>query len=461
MKAHRVGKRSISTFIIANTTLESIRDVTIYSTLNAIVSHLYVEEGDRVNKGWLVARLDETEIRNEFDQAQIAVDQANVALGQAEVKAQLSAASYKRAQSLFEQKLTSQEEFDQAELINRTDELALENAKQQLEAAKVRLEAAGIQLGYTKIPSPIQGVITERLVDVGDRVNVNENMFTVQEFPPLWARIFVPEKALPQLKTGQETQIVFEAYPENEFNGRIKMISPTIDAASGTVKVTIEITRAGRLLRPGMFATVYIATQTHDAAIAIPKKAILRERDLNYVFLIQPDKTVIKQEVRVGFSEENWVEVLDGVQAGNSVVTIGYETLNDGYLVRVADWEYTTEPIPELEETPTPPSQRAERRLDETAAPQPPRAQGQPSETDGPQLQRGESQRSPGPPGRAAGGRGGRGEQMLARLLQNPEIRKQYEEKLAEDPDLANDPQKRRAFAREMMSKYGISRGNQ
>ncbi|MFQ5929740.1 MAG: efflux RND transporter periplasmic adaptor subunit, partial [Acidobacteriota bacterium] len=292
VRAHRVGKRSISTFIIANTTLESIRDVTIYSKLNAIVSHLYVEEGDRVNKGWLVARLDETEIRNEFDQAQIAVDQAHVALGQAEVKAQLSAASYKRAQSLFEQNLTSQEEFDQAELTNRTDELALENAKQQLEAAKARLEAARIRLEYTKIPSPIQGVITERLVDVGDRVNVNESMFTVQEFPPLWARIYVPEKALSQLNVRQETQIAFEAYPENEFNGRIKMISPTIDAASGTVKVTIEITRPGRLLRPGMFGTVYIATQTHDDAIAIPKKAILRERDLNYVFLIQPDKTV-------------------------------------------------------------------------------------------------------------------------------------------------------------------------
>ncbi|MFQ5930544.1 MAG: efflux RND transporter periplasmic adaptor subunit, partial [Acidobacteriota bacterium] len=267
--------------------------------------------------------------------------------------------------------------------------------------------------------------------------------------------------ALPELKAGQETQIVFEAYPENEFNGRIKMISPTIDAASGTVKVTIEITRPGSFLRPGMFGTVYIATQTHDAAIAIPKKAILRERDLNYVFLIQPDKTVIKQEVRVGFSEEDWVEVLEGVQAADSVVTVGYETLNDGYLVSVADWEYTTEPIPELEETATPASQRAEQRLDETAAPPSPRAQGQPSETDGPQLQRGESQRSPGAPGSAARGQGGGRGQMFARLLENPEIRKDYEARLAEDPDLANDPQKRRAFAREMMSKYGIGRRNQ
>ena len=457
VKAHHVGQRPISTFIIANTTLESIRDVVVYSKLNAIVSELHVEEGDWVKQGQAVAQLDELEIRNEFDQAQIAVQQAQVAIGQAQVKAELSLANYDRARSLFEQQLTSQQEFDQAALTNRTDELALEGARQQLDAVNARLEAARIQLAYTTISSPLRGVVTQRLIDVGDRVNVNEQMLTVQEFPPLWARIYVPEKALSELQAGQQTQVAFEAYPDKDFTGRIKMISPTIDVASGTVKVTIEISKPEGLLRPGMFGTVHIATQTHADAIAVPKKAIVRERDLSYVFLVQPDETVVKREVQLGFSEENWVEIVDGVQAGDGVVTVGYETLNDGYLVKVAEWENVTGKTPRMAESQTTP---APPRTDGSASSSPAGASQNRQSQERPETRsQGDAARGPGASaGRRGGGRG-RG-QMLARLLENPEIQQQYEAKLAKDPSLADDPQKRRAFIREMMSKYGMDRRN-
>lgn len=451
VKAHRVGRRSISNFIVANTTLEAVRDVSIYSKLSAIVSALEVEEGDSVSEGQLLARLEEKEIRNEFNQAEIAVQQAQVALEQAEIRAKLSAASYERAQSLFEQNLTSRQEFDQAVLNNQTDALALENGRRQLEAARARLEAIRIQLEYTRVVSPIPGVVTERLVDVGDRVNVNELMFNVQEFPPLWARIYIPERALPQLRVGQPSQLVFEAFPERRFQGTIKMLSPTVDAASGTVKVTLEIDGSGRLLRPGMFGTAYIPTQTRPEVVAVPKKAILRERDQSFVFLIQPDQSVVKQEVQLGLAEEHWVEITQGVEPGDALVTVGYETLNDGYLVRVADWEDTREPIPGMESAPV-----------RAAAPEPgspppapvrreepsPAREGAPSRAAAPSRE--------GPPA-AGADRAGRG-QMFARLLENPEIRRQYEARRAADPELATDPQKRRAFIREMISRYGGGR---
>ncbi|MGW8180820.1 MAG: efflux RND transporter periplasmic adaptor subunit, partial [bacterium] len=186
VRASRVSRESISLFVISNTTFESIRDVVVYSKLNAIVAELNVEEGDTIAKGRLLARLDDREIQNEFEQARIAIDQAKVSLQQAEVRAELSAAEQVRAVSLFDQKLISQQEFDQTVLASRTDELAADQAKQQLVAAEARLEGAKIQLEYTNIESPLDGVVTERLVDVGDRVNVNEALFTVQEFPPLW-----------------------------------------------------------------------------------------------------------------------------------------------------------------------------------------------------------------------------------------------------------------------------------
>jgi len=426
VKASLVARQAISLYVTSNTTFESIRDVVVYSKLNAIVSELAVEEGDTISKGSTLARLDDREIRNEFEQARIAIDQAKVSLQQAEVRAELSAAEQKRAVALFDQKLISQQEFDQTALASRTDALAADQARQQLEGAEARLEGATIQLDYTTIEAPLTGVVTQRLVDVGDRVNVNEALFTVQEFPPLWARIYVPEKSLPELKVGQRAKIEVETYPEREFDGRIKMISPTVDASSGTVKVTIEVNKPGRYLRPGMFGTVLIATRTTPDALVIPKKAIVRERDLNYVYVIKPDSTVTRQEIEIGLSDEDRVEILSGLQEGDSIVTVGHETLNDGYQVAVKSWEG------EVPGQFVPPA----------AEPTRPQAPPQVAE------RRGEA------PG---GGKGG----FFDRLMQNPEVKKKYEARLAEDPSLATDPQKRRAFVREIMPQFRQAQGGQ
>lgn len=424
VRASRVSREAISLFVVSNTTFESIRDVVVYSKLNAIVSELAVEEGDSIGTGRPLARLDDREIRNEYEQARIAIDQAKVSLQQAQVRAELSAAEHNRALSLLDQKLISQQEFDQTALSSRTDELGADQARQQLVAAEARLEGAAIQLEYTTIESPLDGVVTERLIDVGDRVNVNEALFTVQEFPPLWARIYVPERSLPELRVGQRASIEVETYPDMDFEGRIKMISPTIDASSGTVKVTIEVSKPGRYLRPGMFGTVLIATQTHPDALVIPKKAIVRERDLNFVYLITPDGTVARQEIEIGFSEESRVEILNGLAEGAAIVAVGHETLNDGYLVSVKSWEGD---VPESFEA-----------VSEAARPQRP-----------PQVAEGRN----GPPG---GGRGG-----LERLMANPEFKKRWDARLAEDPSLATDRQKQRAFFREVMPQLRQAQGSQ
>ena len=322
VRAYRATTEPISTYIVSNTTLESIRKVTVHANLNAIVEGILVEEGTPVREGDVLLRLDDREVRNEYEQADIAVDQAKLQMQQAEVKAELSEINHARAQDLFEQKLISQQEFDQAALINRTDRLGTDTAQQQYEAAEARLRAASIQLDYTRIVASIGGVITQRLVEVGDRVNSNQEVFSLEEFPPLWARIFVPEKDLPELRVGQRAEVAVETFPEEKFPARIKMINPTIDANSGTVKVTLEMQRTERL-RPGMFGTVYIATETRPKAVVIPKKAILRERDENRAFVITADNLVEKRDVVLGFSEEDRVEIVEGIQPGEAVITVG------------------------------------------------------------------------------------------------------------------------------------------
>ncbi len=452
IRAYLAKKEPISTYIVSNTTLEAIRKVTVQARLNAMVEEILVEEGAAVREGDILLRLEDREVRNEYEQANIAVEQASLGLQQAEVKAQLSVANYERTRNLFQQELISRQDFDQVSLINRTDELAFESTKEQFEAAQARLGAATIQLEYTEIHSPITGVITERLIEVGDRVNGNQEVFSVEEFPPLWARIFVPEKDWPQLKVAQKAQVSLETFPEQDFEAAIKLINPTIDATSGTVKVTLEMAQTA-LLRPGMFGTVYIATETRPDAIVIPKKAILRERDQDRAFVVRADGSVEKRDVVIGFSDEDRVEILEGIQEGEAVVTVGYEGLSDGYAVKIMSWEGAPpEEGPYVSAAP-------ERASSPTRSDGPtgtPSAQGR----DRPSRQ----QMGGGPP--AGGGPGGRREmppemveRMMDQLMNNPEIKEEYEARLAKDPELATDFEKQRAFAQEMMQQSRGSRG--
>ena len=446
VRAYLATAEPISTYIVSNTTVESIRRVTVHAKLNAIVEEIRVEEGAPVREGEVLLRLDDREVRNEYEQADIAVDQARLQLEQAEVKAQLSEVNYARAQDLLEQRLISKQDFDQASLTNRTDHLGTDTAEQQYQAAQARLRAATIQMEYTGIVASISGVITQRLVEVGDRVNSNQEVFYIEEFPPLWARIFVPERELPELRVGQKAKVIVETFPEEEFPARIKMINPTVDAASGTVKVTLEMERTNRL-RPGMFGTVYIATETRPDAVVIPKKAILRERDENRAFVIGPDNLVEKREVVLGFSEEDRVEIVEGIRAGEAVVTVGYEGLADGYAVNVLSWEGS--PPPEQIPAGSPPGQAVSSPANTSETPMA-------SDASMPRPRRGQQARAPGP-----GGRGAPRElspemvdRMMGRLLNDPEIKKEYESRLADDPELATDLDKKRTFAQQMMQRF-------
>ena len=445
VKATHAVRRPISRYLLSNTTLESIREVTIYAKVNALVEDLRVEEGDSVKRNQLLARLEDREIRNEHDQARIAVDQARLSLQQAEVRARLSKANFKRSEGLVAQKLISNQEHDQAALTNETDALAVTVADQERDAAVSRLEAAQLQLEYTQIRSSISGIITERLIDIGDRVNLNEALFVVEDFSPLWARIYLPERELSQIRIGQRAELRMQAYPQDTFQGAIKMISPTVDPESGTIKVTLEIRAHRNLLRPGMFGTVYIATETRSSAVVVPIRAIVRERDENRVFVIGDENRVEKREVEIGFREDNELELVSGLSEGEAVVTVGQEGLNDGYPVSVLEWEDGEEGAPG-ETAPAQPAAAARARSAPAAPRTRPAGQGRPQ----------------GGGGRYGGGQSFDPERMKVMLegmaQRNPEVKKAYEARLAKDPDFLNDPEKARAFMMEIRSQFGRGR---
>ena len=394
----------ISMFLMQTTTIEAERQVDILAKVSGQVVKLPAEEGVRVKKGDLLAQLDEAELQINFVQTKVVMETDKAML--------------ERAQNMLEKNLISEENYETSRL--------------QYESSKAAHEAARLQLEYTSVRSPIDGVVTARNVELGQRVNVNQSLFLVADFDPLRAKIYVPEKDMGRIFEGQVAKITVESEPGLEFSGVVKMVSPVVDPASGTAKVKIDIEDDRGKLKPGMFASVFITTETHSNALLIPKKALILESDVDQVYIYQ-DGNAHKVNLKLGFTTGDNVEVLTGLQEGDLVVTVGQEGLREGLPIRI--------PRQEIAQSPTEVANASGQ--DRPSA----RGVGQDYQTAGRQDQARPPGRDDGVPDPE------RLKRMEARLMQNPEIRKEYEKRVKADPDLKNNPEKKMAFFREMSRK--------
>ncbi|MFQ5639190.1 MAG: efflux RND transporter periplasmic adaptor subunit [bacterium] len=402
-----VAKRGdISTFLLQTTTIEAQRQVDILAKVAGQVVKLPVEEGTRVKKGDLVAQLDEAELKIDFMQA--------------EVRLETDKTTLQRAQNMLEKNLIAEENYETTRL--------------QYESSKAAYEAARLRLDYTSVRSPIDGVITLRNVEIGQRVNINQSLFTVADFNPLRAKIYVPEKDMGRIFKGQAAKITVEAEPGLEFSGVVKMVSPVVDPASGTSKVTIDIDEHQGKLKPGMFASVFISTETHKNALLVPKKALILESDVDQVYIYK-DGNAHKVNLKLGFASGDDIEILSGLKDGDQVVTIGQEGLREGLPIRIPGQEAAVAGQGDTKESPASASGQG-RQMGGRSGEGRPMGPGNDRPVDPERLKR-----------------------MEERLMQNPIIKKEYEKRLKEDPDLKNNPQKKMAFFREMFRKMRGGQG--
>ena len=421
VKVEAVAIKSISQYLTTNTTLEARRLIDVLAKASGRVIALVAEEGDRVAIGDILASLDRVEIELELQEA--VLDLVN------------ATKNFERTQTLRAQNIVSEEE--------------LETQQHALEVSKIKLHKAQIKLDNTHIKSPIGGVVTSRLIDLGDTINQNQHVFSVGDFNPLLAKIHIPEREMGRVKVGQSVKITSESFGEEVFGGVVKRISPVVDAASGTIKITIEVTSAKNKLKPGMFITVYLAVATHKDALVVPKKAIVLERESEVVF-VMTESNAVRVPVGLGFSEKDFVEITSGLKQGDNVITVGQETLQDGTPVRLVGDQLAAAP-----EAGSQDGRRQDGRTPAGDSGQGARSQGGGRPQGGARPQGGDA--SPGgfdlsslPPDRR--------KSIEKRLLGNPEIKSEYEKRLKADPALAKDQDKRAAFFQEMMQKFGRNR---
>lgn len=306
VQAVAAKRGDISNFLMQTTTIEAERQVDIIAKVSGQVVKLTAEEGIWVKEGDLLAQLDEAELTINFMRTK--------------VNYETDKSIYERSKEMLEKTFIATEEYEAARL--------------QYESSKAAFEAARLQLDYTSVRAPFGGVVTLRNIELGQRVNVNESLFTLADFNPLRAKIYVPEKDIGRIYEGQKARIAVDAEKGIDFLGIVKMVSPVVDPESGTLKVTIDITEDRGKLKPGMFATVFITTETHENTLIIPKKALVLETDLDQVY-IYSNGLAHKVNLKLGFSSGENLEVLEGLQEGDMVVTAGQDGLREGLPIRI------------------------------------------------------------------------------------------------------------------------------
>lgn len=300
-------KGEISSYIQSSTTVVAESEADVYSKAVGICKSVVVEEGDWVRAGDLLAQLEEEDVR--------------IAAQQAGLRHKKASQDSQRAEQMAAEELISAK--------------ALEEAKFALELAEADLRLAKRRLENTRIRSPVDGVITERMLKPADLVATASKLFKVVDLQSLIAVVHVPERESGFVRTGQRVEVVADSLPAGSFSGKVKRISPVVDPKSGTVKVTIELGHVEGL-KPGLFIRTRIVTDTHGGTLLIPKAAILLEGDEQKVFVVREG---IAEEVfiKAGYSEAGKVEVLEGVGPGDQLVVLGHLGLKSGYRVKIVD----------------------------------------------------------------------------------------------------------------------------
>ena len=317
----RVPRKSLRSYLVLNGIVEPSRKIQVFSRLPAYVRQLVREEGDYVRENEVLAVLDDIEVRISYEQARIALDQAQVSLDEAEK-------NYERSRTLVERNLISDQEF-------QAQEAQFKQRQFELRTRQENYKNLELQLGWTRLRAPSEGFITERLVEVGGRVNANQQVFTIEDFKPLLVRVFVPTTDAVQLKTGLPAGVsAGEVLPGTAFTGKVKLINPRIDTQTGTIKVTIEVFDETLRLKPGMFVEVRISIGDKADVLAIPRRALLFRQNKIYAFVVDGNRAV-QREIQIGLREEDEVEVTDGLVEGDVIVTVGVDGLKDGQAIEV------------------------------------------------------------------------------------------------------------------------------
>ncbi|MBN2012857.1 efflux RND transporter periplasmic adaptor subunit [candidate division KSB1 bacterium] len=326
MHAYSTGGSRVRTFNgVAQAGMESQLSFKVPGTVQKVA----VLVGDNVKRGQLLAQLDAKDY-------QLQVQQMEAAISQAQAQARNASANYDRVRALYELNNASRADLDGA----RT---TYESAEAGQKAAEKQLEMAKLQLSYTRLLSPVDGAIASVSVEVNENVNAGQPIAMLTSGNELEVRLSIPEVLIAQITEGDNVDVTFDAIPNRSFSGKVLEVGVATTGMGTTFPVTVRLNKSDSEIRPGMAANVAFNFKSSDARerFYIPSQAVLEDRQGRFVFTVIPipDEdgygTIERKEVKVGELTASGIEIFEGLDDGDLVVTAGVSSIHKGLKVKI------------------------------------------------------------------------------------------------------------------------------
>lgn len=326
----RVASRVLESGPVLSGTLQARRAATMRAEVQGSVLEMAVEQGQRVKKGQLLARIEDTSLQDQLLAARTTVRVARAAL-------QVARAEEERSRELANAGVITRRELEQAELSRF-------NVQARLSEAEARLALARQQVGRTRLLSPFAGVVSERHASAGDIVQPGTALYTVVDPTSLRLEASVPAAQLGTLEPGVEVDFNVGGYGDRGFEGRIERINPAVDPGTGQVRLYITLPNTGQTLLTGLFAEGRVAALRHEAP-AVPVSAVDIRAEPPTVLRVK-DGQVERVPVTLGMTDElaRLVELRSGVRPGDVLLRASAGNVSEGTPVEVRLPERPQEP---------------------------------------------------------------------------------------------------------------------
>lgn len=330
--------------------LEPFQDIKIISKVQGIVENVYFEQGDTVKKGNILLKIDSREYEIALHQAEADLASAKAALNPAEL---LRAENqYKRIKEMFEKNLSSKQELEQQEALYLQAKSSYESQEARILSLKANYERAKLNLSYATIRSTMDGIVSRRHANTGELISPSSVLYEIVDISKLYARIYISEKYVHYLNKGKVVEVRVDAVPNRTYEGIIDVVSPVAEAQSRTFQTSVLIENKDNTLRAGMFTRVVINVADFKDAVAVPKDAVIVRHDQDYCFVVKgiAEENEVKDEdsqktdasstaslirVQTGVEDARYIQILEGINEGDTVIISGHYELNDGDMVRI------------------------------------------------------------------------------------------------------------------------------
>ncbi|MHB8830020.1 MAG: efflux RND transporter periplasmic adaptor subunit [Syntrophales bacterium] len=321
-----VALTAVDEFYDAVGTVRAANTSAVAGRMMGVVTSLAVKEGDVVNKGQLLLTIDDRDVVQKVRAAEAGHQEAVKALESGRQNRELVDITYRRYKKMYEEKAISQQEMDQFETQKKVAGLEYERGQEMVKRAAAGLAEANIYLGFTRVTSPVKGVVTEKKTEVGSMAVPGMPLLVVESAAGFHAEVTVDESLSGSLKIGTPVLVSIDAL-DRQMAGKVKEILPSVDPLSRSFTAKVSVSGPG--LRTGLYARVRIPKGKKELLLA-PRSAIIEKGQLTGVYAVDDQGIVMYRLVRTGREYDGRLEILSGLKTNERIIVGGLEKAMDG-----------------------------------------------------------------------------------------------------------------------------------